>query len=67
MDQTIPTFRERLTRFILLCGALSAVSLVIIITQRLSNDALSLTIGIVIGLVALGPALWTRVTGVVAP
>ena len=47
------SLRDRLTRFLLLCSALGSVSLVVIVTQRLSDDALSLALGVGIGIVAL--------------
>jgi O-antigen ligase len=45
--------RERLARFLMLCGALATIALVVIVTERLSDDALSLALGVAIGVVAI--------------
>ena len=47
------SIRDRLARFLLLCSALASICFVVIVTQRLSDDALSLALGIGIGIVAL--------------
>lgn len=52
-DSSIPSTRARIANFLLLCGMLAAVTLTVVITQRLSDDALSLVLGIAIGVAAL--------------
>lgn len=49
--------RQRLGRFIALLSIVCVVMLVVIVTQRLSNDALALLIGVGVGVVALVPTL----------
>lgn len=52
-DSSTPSTRARIANFLLLCGMLAAVTFTVVITQRLSDDALSLVLGIAIGVVAL--------------
>ncbi len=49
--------RNRLGRFVLLVGAVAVITLVVIVTQRLSDDSLALLIGLGVGIVAMVPAL----------
>lgn len=47
------TIRDRFARFVLLCGSIATLALVVIVTQRLSDDALSLALGVAVGIVAI--------------
>jgi len=60
------SLRDRLFRFLLLCGALGVVTGVIVITQRLSQESLALLVGLTCGTAtmllpaALGLVIWRR-------
>lgn len=49
--------RNRLWKFMAFVSAVAAVALVVIVTQRLSNDSLALLVGLVCGVIAMVPAL----------
>ncbi len=49
--------RNRLGRFVLIVGAIAVVTLIVVVTQRLSNDSLALLIGLGCGIIAMVPAL----------
>jgi uncharacterized membrane protein len=48
---------KRLGRFVALIGVVSAVTIVVVITQRLSQDSLALLIGLTCGVAAMLPTL----------
>lgn len=50
-------FRNRLGRFVTLVGMAAVIAVVVVITQRLSDDSLALLIGLGCGIVAMVPAL----------
>jgi len=52
-----PTLRDRLANFLLLCGILTGIALVVIVTTRLSAEALSLAVGVGIGVAAIAVPL----------
>ena len=52
-----PSLGQRLGRFFGLLGALFAIALAVIITQRLSHDSLALLIGLSCGVMAMLPTL----------
>ena len=57
---------KRIKRFFVLMGSISAITVGVVIAQRLSNDALALLIGLVAGVVVMIPSilllgfLWRR-------
>lgn len=48
---------SRLSKFALFCGAIFAVTLGVVISQRLSEDALALLVGLGCGVLAMTPML----------
>ncbi|MBN2007119.1 MAG: hypothetical protein JXA21_27455 [Anaerolineae bacterium] len=50
-------FRNRLGRFVTVVVIVAVIALVVVITQRLSNDSLALLIGLGCGIIAMVPAL----------
>jgi len=64
--ETRESFGRRVGRFILLVGLVFALTLAVVIGQRLSADALALLIGLGVGMVAMSPLaglmvfLWRR-------
>lgn len=67
------SLKERFSRFVLLCGLLATIAVIAIINQRLSDDAISLIVGIAIGagvilllLVLLGGLVYLVVRGMEA-
>lgn len=52
-----PSLGTKIGRFIALVGALFAITMGVVITQRLSDDALALMTGLACGVVAMGPTL----------
>ncbi len=51
------SLRQRLGRFVALLGIVFIVTMVVVVTQRLSDDALALLIGVGVGVLALVPTL----------
>jgi drug/metabolite transporter (DMT)-like permease len=51
------SLRQRLGRFVALLGIVFMVTMAVVVTQRLSNDALALLIGVGVGVAALVPTL----------
>jgi len=49
--------RKRIGRFVLLMGMMSVITLVVVVTQRLSNDSLALLIGLFVGIAAMLPTI----------
>lgn len=47
----------RFKRFVLLLSMLAVIVLVVVVTQRLSDDALALLVGLAAGITAMTPAL----------
>lgn len=47
----------RFKRFVTLLGMVTVISLVIVVTERLSDDALALLVGLAAGIAAMTPAL----------
>jgi len=60
------SWRGRLGRLVALLGSVGAVTAVVVVTQRLSDDALALLVGLSCGVAAMAPAiglgvwLWRR-------
>ncbi len=61
-----PSFGQRLRRFLTFIGAVFAIAMAVIVTQRLSQDSLALLIGLSCGVLtmlptlALGLFIWRR-------
>jgi hypothetical protein len=52
-----PSLRVRFARFLGLVGTLFAVSVAVVVTQRLSQDSLALIVGLTCGIAAMLPTL----------
>lgn len=49
--------RKRLTRFVAMIGMVFAVTLAVVVTQRLSQDSLALIVGLACGVAAMLPTV----------